>query len=771
MLRAKNLTVFLYLALFLVGGFAQAKTIMSLTVKGNKRIEQAAILNKIQSKPGKEFSSKRITKDVKALFETGFFYDIVVEDINGGLVYTVTEKPAIKEIEFLGNRAFNDDDLNEVLKFDVNELLDVKKINQAVVDIQKKYEEKGYYLAKVNYETKSKGVGFEKLIFKVKENDKVKIRRVLIVGNNNLSEQKIKSVMATKEVGFLGMGGSFQQEALDRDREIIRFLYMDKGYAQVRVSKPVVSLTPDKRGINITFNLNEGLRYKIGSVEFTGDLLFESDELLKETSVDEEEFFSQSKLLRDISKLQAKYGDEGYAYANVVPAPRVPPGSDTMDIIFKMSKGEKIFLGEINMKGNTKTRDKVIRRELRIFEGELYNETNKRKSIANVRRLGFFDNVDFQAKPNEDDPNVMDMDIKIEERSTGQLNLGAGYGGFTGFSIQGSVQQTNFMGKGINLGVNVNWSEERQQLFNINVTDPYFRDTDWSLGFDGYQSLQQFIDFQETKVGGGIRAGKRFSDYLTLSLRYKLEKVEIELDNDAFLDVYERDTNMDGNADRFLVDEAEGLSSSVTATMTYDKRNDRQFPTKGFFTRFSLEQAGIGGDLKYTKGLVDLRYYKPLFGSLVWRNRLQYGFVGGVGGDDPPFNELFRLGGPNTIRGYDFFSIAERVDSNDAFNASFPSDDAEARGTVPFGGKQQILYNLELQWALIKEAGINGVVFFDVGSATDKLLGQVESSYGFGVRWISPLGPLRFEWGFPINPDKAFGEKEWDFDFSIISSF
>lgn len=768
---ANNLTVFLCLAILLVGNFAHAKTIMSLVVKGNKRIEQAAILNKIQSKPGKEFSSKRITRDVKALFETGFFYDIVVEDINGALIYTVTEKPAIKEIEFIGNRAFNDDDLNEVLKFSVNELLDVKKINQAVIDIQKKYEEKGYYLAKVSYEKKSKGIGFEKLTFKIKENDKVKIRRVLIVGNENLSEQKIKSVMATKEVGLFGMGGSFKQEALDRDQEIIRFLYMDSGYAQVRVSKPVVSLTPDKKGINIIFNVNEGLRYKLGEVEFIGDLLFDKDQLLDEISIDEEEYFSQSKLLRDISKLQAKYGDEGYAYANVVPAPRVPNGSDKMDIIFKMSKGEKVFLGEINMKGNTKTRDKVVRRELRIYEGELYNETNKRTSIANVRRLGFFDNVDFQAKPSEEDPSVMDMDIKVEERSTGQLNLGAGYGGFTGFSIQGSVQQTNFLGKGINLGVNVNWSDRRQQLFNLNVTDPFFRDTDWSLGLDGYQSLQQFIDFTEEKTGGGLRAGRRLNDYLSVSLRYKLEKVDITLDPDAFQDVYRRDTTGDGNVDRDLVDEAEGLSSSLTASLVYDKRNDRQFPTKGHFTRLSLEQAGIGGDLKYTKGLLNFRYYKPLFGSVVWRNNINYGFVAGVGGEDAPFNELFRLGGPNTIRGYDFFSIAERFDSNDAFNAGFPSESASAKGKVPFGGKQQLYYNLEFQWALIKEAGINGVAFFDVGSASDDIFDQIESSYGFGVRWISPLGPLRFEWGFPINPDRALGEKEWDFDFSIISSF
>lgn len=754
-----SLSLFLVLASWSVS----AETIKSIKLENNVRIEAATIFDRIKSKEETPLSQDQVTKDVKALFETGFFYGITVDWTKGVLTYSFEEKPAIKEIELLGNRAFSDEELTEVHKLEINQILDIKKVNTAIDEIQKKYEEKGYFLAKIRYETRAMGKGNSKLTFRVKEGDKVKIREVQIIGNSNLSDEKLKSVMASKAVGLFGMGGSFRKEALKRDQEVLRFLYLDQGYARVQVSPPAVSMTPDKRGLKISFNINEGKKYKIGKVIFSGDLLFSESELLDEIQVDDQEYFSQSKLLRDISKLQAKYGDEGYAYANIVPAPRVAKGTDVMNILFKVSKGEKVYIGEINMKGNSKTRDKVIRRELRLYEGELFNETAKRKSLANVRRLGFFDNVELQPKSSSEESNLMNLDVVVAERSTGQLNLGAGYTGTQGFVLQGSIQQTNFLGKGINLGANINWSTEREQLFNINLTEPYFRDSNWSLGVDAYKSIIQFDEFRELKTGGGLRAGRRFGDYLQTIFRFKIDDVEVELDGDAFADVFTPQR----------VRDAEGIASTLTATLQYDRRNDRRFPTKGYFASLGIEQAGLGGDLNFTKVTGNVRYYKPLFGSLVWRHNLNYGWVASTDGD-PPFNELFRIGGPNTIRGYDFFSIAKKERSELAFQSFLGAMDpfAEEKALIPFGGRQQLYYNMEFQWALVKEAGINGVVFFDIGDADDGIdFTSLESSLGFGVRWISPLGPLRFEWAFPINPREELGEREWDFDFSIISSF
>jgi len=758
-----NLKIFLCaVSLGLLAKTAHAQSISKIEIKGQNRIEKVSILDKISFKPGSTFSQSKVTADVKRLFQTGFFYDIAVDLTGSVLTYTIVEKPVIDSVEYNGNRAFDKDDLTETTLIKANELLDIKKVNIAINSIKKKYEEKGYLLTKVSYKT-SKKKAVTKLIFDIDEGDKVKIKRVNLVGNQAMSDQKIKAVMATRAKGILGMGGSYQADALKRDKEFIGFIYRNEGYAQIKVSDAEVALTRDKRGMIVTYYITEGLRYKIGDVTFAGDVDFTEEEFLKEIKIDENEYFSQAVLLSDVSKLQAKYGDEGYAYTNVIPRPAFKEGSTVVGIIYDIKKGEKVTMGEINVTGNTNTRDKVVRRELRIFEGELYNETDNRSSLANVRRLGFFENVEFQKKVAPQDPDVMDLDINVKERSTGQLNIGAGYGGFQGFTLQGSVQQANFLGKGINFGLNINYSEKRQQLFNLNITNPYFNDTDWTVGFDAYKQLQRVLDFQDEKTGGGITVGRRFGDFLTASLKYKFEKVEVELTDLAFTDVYTPER----------VAEAEGYSSGVTASLAYDKRNDRQFPTEGHYARLSLEQTGFFGDLNYTKASANFRYYKPVFGSLVWRNNINYGWVGTASGD-VPINELYRLGGPNTIRGYDFFSIAQTKRSGQAFDAAttvgapFPDD----RANIPFGGTQQFFYQLEFQWDLIAEAKIMGVVFFDAGMANDSFdFDGLKSSYGFGVRWNSPMGPLRFEWGFPIDPNEKIGERRQDFQFSIMQSF
>lgn len=758
-----NLKIFLHAVLLgLLTQTAHAQSISKVEVKGQNRIEEVSILDKISFKEGSRFSQSKVTADVKRLFQTGFFYDISVDLSGSVLTYTVVEKPVIDAVDYNGNRAFDDDDLKETTLIKANELLDIKKVNVAISSIKKKYEEKGYLLTKVSYKTSQKKLG-TRLIFEIDEGDKVKIKRVNLVGNKALSDQKIKAVMATRAKGILGMGGSYQADALKRDKEFIGFIYRNEGYAQVKVSEAEVALTRDKRGMGVTYYIEEGLRYKVGDVTFAGDLDFTEEEFLKEVEIDENEYFSQAVLLSDVSKLQAKYGDDGYAYTNVIPRPDFKEGSTVVGIIYDIKKGEKVTMGEINVKGNTNTRDKVVRRELRIFEGELYNETNNRNSLANVRRLGFFENVEFQKSVSPISSDIMDLNIDVKERSTGQLNIGAGYGGFQGFTLQGSVQQANFLGKGINFGLNINYSERRQQLFNLNITNPFFNDTDWTVGFDAYKQLQRVLDFQDEKTGGALSVGRRFGDFLTASLKYKFEKVEVELTDLAFTDIYTPER----------VEDAEGYSSGVTASLSYDKRNDRQFPTAGHYTRLALEQTGLFGDINYTKGSFNFKYYKPIFGSLIWRSNINYGWVGSNGGE-VPVNELYRLGGPNTIRGYDFFSIAQTKFSKDARDAAravgapFPDEVAN----IPFGGMQQFFYQLEFQWDLIKEAKIMGVVFFDVGMANDDFnISELKSSYGFGVRWNSPMGPLRFEWGIPIDPNEKIGERSQDFQFSIMQPF
>lgn len=739
--------------------------IKSIVINGNERIEDQAIQSKINSAVGKTLDKKTIAQDIINVYETRFFEHIRADFTEGVLTFVVKERAVISELNFVGNKALDNDELTEAIDVKTFQLFDRNAIEEAMAKIQKAYEEKGFYLTKVSYKVEElkEPPGSIRLKIIIDEKSKIKIKAVRFIGNNNLTDDFLSTNMVTKPVGFFGMGGAFKEDGLERDHELLRFLYLNEGYAQVKIDEPIVNVTPDKKGIEIIFRIDEGPKYKIGRIEFNGDLLKTRDEFLEIMKSDDQEYFEQQVIMKDMAAIQAVYGDEGYAYANIVPRPVMNDETAIMNIMFEISKGEKVRMGEINILGNSKTRDKVIRRQIRLIEGELYNETKKRESIANINRLGYFKNVDFQPVTSTA-PDVMDVNVKVEETSTGTLNFGVGFGGFQGFSVQGSVSQTNLFGRGESLNMSVNISENIDRIFNLNYTDPYFLDTDWSLGVDAYYTTRFLPDFREYRGGGAFRLGRRHGDYWRTSFRYKLDKTFLKFGSNPYRDIYPVEDE----------EASEGLMSSLTGTIEYDRRNNRMFPTDGFYSNLSLEVGGLGGDLNYSEFTFNVRYYEPIVGSLIFRNNFVYGLLFPNGSNIVPINQRYRLGGPNTIRGYNFFTISKRKYSPTAFSelTGVTNGDPFWLAHRPVGGTQQLYYNVELEWGLVKEAGIKGVVFYDIGYADDGIhFDDLKSSFGAGIRWISPMGPLRFEWGFPVNPDERFGEKNVNFDFSIFSTF
>lgn len=744
-----------------------SERILNVLVSGNQRIEDEAILTKIKSKPGRNLDPEVIAKDLRRIFKTGFFDDVTADFSKGILTFEVNERKIIQELDYIGNSEIDDDELAEAIDVKAFQLLDEASIEIALQKIKKSYEDKGFFLTQVDYKVEelTEPAGAVKLKIIINEKKKVKIKKVRFIGNKGLTEETLKARMLTKPASLFG-GGNYKEEDVERDYELLKFLYLNEGYAQIKIDPPKTLVSPDKSGIEILFKIDEGPKFKIGEITFKGDLLKTPEEFLEIMESDEKEYFSQQVIMKDLSEIQAIYGDEGYAYANIVPRPIMNAKTEIMDLVFEIDKGEKVYIGEIKITGNTKTRDKVIRRELKLIEGELYNETSKRNSVANLNRLGFFKTVDLQPITESGEANTMDLNVQVEETSTGTLNLGVGFGGFQGFAVQGSMNQTNLFGEGKNVGFSINWSENVNRLFNLNYTDPYFLDTRWSFGVDVYQTLRFLPDFQETRVGGAIRLGRMLTDFWRTSVRYRLDDTELGFDEGNRLgDLYPPEDDK----------KSEGFTSSLTWFLEYDRRNNRMFPTAGFYSNFSFEYAGLGGDLNYSETSLNFRYYKPIIGSLVWRNNFVYGFLASnESGRSLPIGQLYRLGGANTIRGYDWFTIARRRKSDDAFNRLTSQGDINAafKQFRPFGGTQQFYYNLEFEWAMVQEAGIKGVVFFDVGQAEDDLaVDRLKSAYGAGIRWISPLGPLRFEWGFPIDPDERFGEENVVFDFSISSTF
>ncbi len=749
--------------------------VIGINVVGNKKIETDAVKSRLVTKEGSVYSAKRIRQDVEALFKSGFFYDIRVEkqahatDVD--LVYHLVEKPSVAEISFDGQEEIEESELKEASGLKAFEILNMSKIREATEKIQKLYEDKGFFLAKVNPKVSTVVEGESvKVTFSIEENEKVKVKQINFIGNRHLGDNRLKEMMQTKEGGFFAAnfgGGAYKQDVFDRDVGLLGYMYFNEGYLQAKVDRPQIYVTPDKKGIYITIRIEEGERFEVGSVDFAGDLLFEREELFNTVEIDGSGFFKHETLLNDVKALQAKYGDLGYAYANPIPRTRIREADRKVDIIFEIEKGNKVYFNRINVIGNTKTRDKVIRRELKVREGELYNETRKRESLENVKRLGFFEDVNFNVSTPAENQDWMNVDIVVKERNTGSIQLGAGYSSESMFILNGRVEQTNFLGRGQNLGVTIE-SSRYSENYRFSFTEPYLYDSEWSGGVDvSLSKLEQTDVLIQKNQGFGLSIGHPLAPYLNGFIQYGYVDTNVEL--------------LPNGDPALFPSSGNGATSSSTISLRYDKRNDRWSPTKGIYAETSFQYAGLGGNKKYVKSVGIFRFYQKLFWEFVLRNNFNIGVINPNGSeDDALYNEKFYAGGPGpglgVIRGYSSRSVTTTKKSQYKYNkykaadTSMSDERAELLSQVPVGGKWLSVYNAEIEFPLIPEAGFKGVLFWDIGQASEELRSDgYRSGAGFGVRWFSPIGPLRFEWGFPVNRRET--DEAYRFEFQIGSPF
>ncbi len=772
---SKLLTLLLCLSLF--GATAQAESrrrraprvdaeeapivskIVAIEIEGNKKIESDAIRSRIRSKVGETLDPEMVREDIRSIFGMGYFEEIEVreDDADGGvkLVYVVKEKPIVIKIEYEGLDALDKDEIKDLILIKPYEVLDQGKLRQTADKLTAKYEEKGYYLADVRWKTEEvPGKNEVILTFKIEEHDKIIVKDINIIGNKVLSADELKKVMQTKEGGFFSWitgSGSYRDAVFERDIATLGYYYGTLGYVRARFGKPEVQVSPDKKFISITFYVEEGQQYNVGKVDFTGDLLFSRDELREDMKLVEGEVFSTETLRRETLRYTEKYGDLGYAFANVVPQPNIHDDTRTVDLTFEVDKGDRVYLGKVTITSNTRTKDKVIRRELLIREGELYNGTKKRESRENVIRLGYFDSVEFHQTSSKSNSNVVDIEVKVKERSTGQLVIGAGYAsGNIGFTAQAQLSQNNFLGNGqvASLSAQVLTGQKLYE-FNLSFTEPYVGSSLWSLGGSLYQIRRNVFatgsipTFQETKTGFDVRLGHPVREYTNLFLTYKMEYADVP--RDKIIDTSQIDPAS-----------LNGLSSGVTTNVVYDKRDDRFDPRNGLYLSASTEYAGVGGMRKFMKTRGTVKYFMPIIGDFVFRFHTTAANVARLGDNTLPLNELFIQGGLFSLRGYDFLSIGPQI--NLSTNPNDLSADAKTAGlagkTVTIGGRNEVLMNAEIEFPLLKEARIRGVIFFDAGNAFNNLhepnRPMLYANYGWGFRWFTPIGPLRFEFGYPI---------------------
>ncbi len=711
--------------------------IKSIAIRGNKKIEADAIIAKLKSKVGDSLSKERIAEDIRALHNLGYFDDIQADYSDRVLTFIVKEHPTVVKIDFEGNDQIASKDLKEVIKLKEYAILDITKVKEDVAAIQKHYEDKGFYLARVSYDVQKSDKKDEvNLIYRVNDFEKVRIKKITFLNNKKFSDQKLKDIMrSTKEGSFfswLTSSGSFKESAFKQDLQMIRYFYANEGYVKAQVDTPVVTVSEDKKSLFISIRIEEGEQYKVGDIDFGGDLLFTKDELSKDLHLIKGETFSISGRNDDIQLLTEKYQDLGYAFVNVNPRANIRDDEKVVDIRYDFEKGELAHFGQINILGNAKTRDKVIRRELRVHEGELYNGSRLRISKERVERLGFFGQgeVVVNSVTRKDNPSIVDLEISIKERSTGTVSLGMGYGSLQGFFMTTTVAENNLFGRGQNLSLQGQYSANRlSRSLSISFTEPYFLDTLWSAGTDIFYVVSPIPNrYLTLRSGGAVRFGYPIVDDLYISNTYKFEHLRLD---DIQL---ARDPELNFSDDI-------GNLSSMQLGLAYDRRNNRFETTKGYYSAATGELGGLGANKHFAKLLGDVRFYHPIAWGLVFRTKAELGHIFQTREDkNIPPAEKFYLGGPNNLKGYNQLSVSPR-----------------SRFGSPLGAKSQWNYIAEVEMPLVKEAGLKFVTFFDAGSATSSFNDlfastEIRKDVGFGLRWFSPIGPLRFEWGFPLNP-------------------
>jgi len=732
-------------------------TIDKVNFFGLRKVESQALLEKMNSVPGSTLRREVIQKDIKSIYQLKFFNQVEfysnVVDGKLNLNIVVEERPRIRSIKFEGNLEEDEDELKKQIKTKPFTLLDISSLNADVRSLQKYYEDKGYYLILVNHEVVNTTKESVDVIFKVKENLQVKVKQIKIIGNRALRTEELKALMQTQEDGLLPGSGSYRDFYFQSDIERLTYYYRTKGYLQVNISNPLATVSDDKKWIFITFQVAEGPQFTVDSINFSGDLLFSDDELRAKLELLPEQIYNEEILRKDILTLTETYQDEGYAFTNVIRTLEPVEGKNRVKINFSFEKGEKAYLGKISVKGNTKTRDKVIRRELEIYEGMLYSGSKMRISKENVNRLGFFDKdgVNFNSSSPKGTNNIVDVDIVIKERQTGQISVGAGYSsGSKGF-FQASVRQSNFRGLGQDLNFSLNLASN-SQTYTLGFTEPYFLDSKWSLGGTIYRTVStaDISSFNYKKQGFDVRVGHPIWDNTRGYLTYSYRDTQVS-------DVTVATINQEDES---------GIASGIEGTIILDKRNNSFEPSKGYYASTSLEYVGVGGDFNWLRQEAEGRYFKELFGDLVFRSRLRLAQFYLTSDRKIPRTERFSMGGPRNMRGFGLEDIG-------------PVDRLELKaspgkyGYFNVGGLGEVLGTLELEHPLIEEAGLKWVLFYDTGNAYRKYIGyksdySLRSDYGLGMRWFSPIGILRFELGFPINRRPSESANEFIFDIGQI---
>ncbi len=723
--------------------------IQDIRVEGNKRVEPETVRSYLTFSAGDVYDAAKVDESLKALFATGLFQDVRIRREGSMIVVVVVENPIVSRVAFEGNREIEDDTLSSEVQLKPRAVYTRARVQADVQRILDLYRRQGLYAAQVDPKIINLDNNRIDVVFEISEGPTTKVRAINFIGNNAFSDSQLRYVISTTQtnlLSFLKNTNIYDPDRLNLDRELLRQFYLKNGYADARIISATADLDRDGRGFFITFTIDEGERYRFGPIDVESALPSVNIDALRHVILTRTgRVYNAEKVEKTVEALTIEVSQQGYAFGQVKPRFERDEATHTMGIVYTIEEGPRIYIERINIVGNFRTQDNVIRREFRLAEGDAFNRLLVEAARKRLRALGFFKTVDIDTEPGSAPDRVIIV-VKVEEQPTGELSFGAGYSTSEGVIGDISITERNLMGKGQYVRLGFSGSLERAQV-DFSFTEPHFLDRNLAAGFDLFHKEVDFQDvasFSQRDTGGDIRLGFPIADNTQMGLRYKFEREEI--------------FDVSGNAS-LAVKESEGTSnvSSVGYTVAYDTRNLPQSPTSGIFASFSQDLAGVGGDVNYIRSVADARAYYPITNKITFVGRVQGGDIEGWGGEDVRMTDLFFKGG-ETIRGFERAGYGPR----DACEDPITGHHVGQCSKDSLGGKIFWATTAEVRFPfpfIPDNIGMQGAVFVDAGSLYDPSdfalnavanegsfifdSSQVRLSTGFSIIWQSPLGPLR----------------------------
>lgn len=753
------------LMLFPYGAAARTFSIDKVRVEGSRRIERRVILAVLDASGGGLVDEKVIDRDLAEIFKLGKFSDVTAEVVTESgssvLIYKVVERPLVRKLELIGNDEIKAEDLNELIQVKTPEIYNPKTVFESVKAMKAAYVEKGHYAATIETDLQVNDRNEATLSFNIYEGKQVLIDTIRFEGNTVFSDRELRKGIQTRErwiFSFLTDRGAYNEEMLQNDLAIVSDMYFNKGHVQVRVKQPDITIVEDGKYLDILIEVVEGDRFTVSTIDVQGELIAEKQTLMELNTLGTGAVFSREVLRESMMAINGYYADRGYAYVNVVPLTALDDVNKSISVKYDIEKGSKVYIGRIEIYGNTITVDKVIRREIALAEGDLFNASDINASRRRINSLGFFEEVSLNTNRGDDEQTI-DIAVDVKGKPTGNFTLGLGYSSVDKLVVQGSIAQKNFLGRGLNMNASASLGGD-SSTFRIGILDPYFLDSRISLGFDLYKTEREWDEYTEQKTGGDVKFGFPVAEDTRAFFIYRYEHRNIT-------DVNPLST--------ILIKSQEGQSvlSSIFGSLTRDTTDYRPDPTMGGRSEGSLEYAGIGGTEKFARAIIGHRHFFPAIWGTVFTVNGQAGYLQEVAGQEIPISERFYMGGIRTIRGFKTREVGPRVRRTSEI---IDPETGQVVSTVTdyeyIGGNKYAYFNVEYIFPLAREAGVKALLFFDTGNAwseDEDFFSSMRYSAGAGVRWASPMGPLRFEWGYNLQPLE--GEKQSVFEFSMGSFF